>query len=96
MSLKYNYESNKLSKIYFILSFIPIIILVCISMYYAISGRVHELWYEPSEKYVLYGFDEFCYTFLCYIIYFIPAMIISFFYQVYYVVNKLKTKRGVK
>ncbi|MBQ3566090.1 MAG: hypothetical protein IJA12_02810 [Oscillospiraceae bacterium] len=90
-----NYKNNKLPlTLWFILSFIPLLAVTILSIYYAVKGRLHYGMIEPYT-YMLYGFDEFCHSFFYYGFYCIPVFDICFFYQIYYIVNKIKLKRKV-
>lgn len=81
--------------LWFILSFIPLLAVTGLSLYFAAMGRLHYGMIEPYT-YMLYGFDEFCYSFTYYGFYCIPVFNICFFYQIYFIVKKIKQKRRVK
>jgi len=90
-----NYKNNKPYKTWFVLSFIPLLAVIGISVYYALAGRLHYAMIEPYT-YMQYGFDEFCYSFFYYGFYCIPVFNVCFFYQIYFIVSKIKRKRRVK
>ena len=86
-------NKRKISKTIFILSFLPYIILVLISLYHAIFGQ--DI-YGFLGGYIrtVYGMEAFLNTLvwnslgLC----FIPVLPIIAIYQIIYVINKFKNK----
>ena len=51
-----NFKDNKPYKTWFVLSFIPLLAVIGISIFYAFAGRLHYAMIEPYT-YMQYGFD---------------------------------------
>ena len=50
----------KIMKILFCVSFLPITVIVIISIYYAIVGHAYYDWFEPDKiSHITYGLEEF-------------------------------------
>lgn len=84
----------KISRIIFIISFVPYIILILISLYYAIFGYDVYTWILPVYKGTIYGFDAFRETLLwnLIILCYIPILPILLIYQLIYFVRYLIKK----
>lgn len=87
---------SKLMKILFCISFLPIIVIVIISIYFSIVGHAYYDWFEPDKiSHIAYGLEEFVNSVTYYIGYFtlhIPILPISVFYQMFYIAVIRKKK----
>lgn len=89
---KMNSKKLTIMKILFWVSFFPIIVVILISIYYAIVGHAYYDWFELEKiSYTSYGLEEFLNSILYYggyLIFRIPVLAICFLYQIYYWIIK--------
>ena len=87
---------SKIMKILFCVSFLPITVIVIMSIYYSIAGHAYYDWFEPDKiSYIAYGLEEFIDSVAYYGGYFtlhIPILPISVFYQIFYIAVIRKKK----
>lgn len=91
-------KTNNIFGILIVLSFVPLAVVICISLYYSVKGHVYYSWFDPGEaSYTAYGFEEFCNSMLYYggyLTFRIPVFEICFGYQVFYIFNMKKFRRN--
>lgn len=95
-------RKKKIFGVIFKLSFIPYVILVLISIYYAIAGYDVYTWILPEYVRTIYGLEAFAETLslnvfsLCFVLPILPVIII---YQLVYitigVINRIKRKKAI-
>lgn len=87
-------KKSKIFRIIFMLSFVPYIVLLSISIYYAINGYDVYTWILPVYKGTIYGWEAFKQTIFLYGISMciIPVLPTVTIYQVVYIVGMLIKK----
>ena len=88
-------DKNKIFKVLFIISFLPYVVLILISIYYSIFGYNSGLMFSSP---IIYGIEAFGQSLfwnsltLC----FIPILPIVLIYQIVYVIIKVVKKNKTK
>ncbi len=94
-------KKSKVFNIIFIISFIPILALLFISLYYAIFGYDVYTMILPTYVKTIYGIEAFVqsFTWNAIVLIFIPVLPIMFLYQIIFLIVKfilkLKTNKNI-